>query len=378
MRKVYLDNLKVVLIATIIALHAILGYGGLVEGWTYSGVREATLHPAVEILLLVLISPVGFFFMTLLFLVAGLLTPGSFERKGAGRFAGDRLLRLGVPFAVYVLAIQPTMVYLLEHRYGDTTGSYWQEYLGDERQIDTGPLWFVGVLLVFSLAYAAWRRLRGDRPVAVRPVTLRSLVVAAVLVAPASFAIRIVYPYGGEAGATDLNWWQWPACIALFVLGIRASYLGWLDAVPDDLVRVARRLTLVGLPLMTVVLTEAGFADRLDDALGGWHWRSAAFATVEAVLTVFGSVWVLQLAQRHLDRPLPHGEALGRSAYAAFILQTVFLLALAVAIRPLPMPAEAKAVLVGALGIVCSFGTAWLLVDRVPGVRGPVTLSRRR
>ena len=29
--------------------------------------------------------------------------------------------------------------------------------MGPERRLDTGPLWFVGVLLVFSLGYAGWR-----------------------------------------------------------------------------------------------------------------------------------------------------------------------------------------------------------------------------
>jgi hypothetical protein len=36
----------------------------------------------------------------MLFLVAGLLTPTSLERKGPGPYARDRLMRLGVPFAL--------------------------------------------------------------------------------------------------------------------------------------------------------------------------------------------------------------------------------------------------------------------------------------
>ena len=69
-------------------------------------------------------------------------------------------MRLGIPFAVYVLLIQPDVVYALEHPLGYAPGSYWQEFLGDEGALDTGPLWFVGVLLVYSLAYAGWVHLR--------------------------------------------------------------------------------------------------------------------------------------------------------------------------------------------------------------------------
>ena len=89
------------------------------------------------------------------------MTPSSYERKGARRVVGDRLLRLGVPFLAYVFMVQPTLVYALEHPLGDAPGSYWEEYLGAERQIDAGPLWFVGVLLlIYSLGYAAWPRWR--------------------------------------------------------------------------------------------------------------------------------------------------------------------------------------------------------------------------
>lgn len=60
---------------------------------------------------------------------------------------------------LYVLLVQPTLTYALEHAVGDAPGSFWAEYLGDERRLDTGPLWFVGVLLILSLGYAGWRAL---------------------------------------------------------------------------------------------------------------------------------------------------------------------------------------------------------------------------
>jgi hypothetical protein len=50
------------------------------------------------------------------------------------------------------------------------------------------------------------------------------------------------------------------------------------------------------------------------------------------------------------------------------MLQAIFLMGLAVALRPVPFPAEAKAVLVAVGGAVTSFGAAWLLIRKVPGV----------
>ena len=151
---------------------------------------------ATQVVLFALVSPFAFFLIALLFLVAGLLTPSSLQRKGTARFLGDRLLRLGVPFVVYVLLVQPTLNYALQHPLGAAPGSYWAEYLGSGR-LDTGPLWFVGVLLVFSVGYAGWS-----------------------------------------------NFWEWPACIAVFALGISASRQGWVATVPERLARQCRDLTL--------------------------------------------------------------------------------------------------------------------------------------
>lgn len=121
---------------------------------------------------------------------------------------------------------------------GEAPGSYWAEFLGAEKQLDTGPLWFVGVLLLLSLAYACWMRLRRHRAVGreARTVTARHL-------------IRLVYPFGSDSGFTDLNLWQWPACIAVFTLGIAASSQGWLTAVPDRLRRHGRSVTLAAVAI---------------------------------------------------------------------------------------------------------------------------------
>ena len=372
-RRPYLDNLKVALIAAIIVIHALLGYSSI-EAWTYTGLREVTLAPATEVVLLVGAAPFGLFLIALLFLVAGLLTTPSLERKGTRRFVVDRLLRLGVPFALYVLLVQPILVYALEHPLGRAPGSFWQEYGGPERRLDTGPLWFVGVLLVLSLGHAGWRAARsrwggatgqpGDRG----EITTRTLALAAAVVAPASFAVRLVYPYGSESGVSDLNFWEWPACIAVFALGTAGARRGWTTAVPDPLVRRCRTVTVVAVLAMAGLLAAAGLQDAVEDALGGPHWAAAAFAVVDAVLTVFGSVWLLGVAQHRLDRRFRRMPVLSRSAYGAFVLQTLFLLGLAVTLRPLGLPAEAKALVVAVGAVGCSFGAAWLLISRVPGV----------
>jgi hypothetical protein len=119
---------------------------------------------------------------------------------------------------------------------------------------------------------------------------------------------------------------------------------------------------------MATLLLTAGALDAVDDALGGWHWLGGVFVVLESMLTVFGSVWLLSVAQHRLARRYRWGPMLSRNAYAAFMLQTAFLLALALALRSLPLPAEVKAPIVAVGGIIASFTTAWLLIKKVPAV----------
>ena len=369
-RRVYLDNLKVVAIAAIIAIHGVLGYVAHDQYWSYADVQEVTLATVTEVALFLVVGPFTLFVIPLLFLVAGLLAQSSLRRKGPGRFVRDRLLRLGVPFVIFVVGVWPAMMYALYHPLGQAPGTYAEEFLDVEGNLDAGPMWFVGVLLVFSAGYAGLARLRPVDHVEPRPesVGMPQLLALAAVVAVATFGVRLVYPFGSESGFFDLNLWEWPACLAAFALGITAAPLGWLDAVPDRLWRRCRAVTLVGV-VGAAGLGGAAFAlGDLADLPGGWHWVAMSFAAVESVLTVFGSVWWLSAAQRRLGRGSPLRETLGRSAYAAFLVQGVPLLGLAVALRPLPVPAEVKALVVAAGGVVGSFALGWFLVKRMPGV----------
>ncbi|MDF2093480.1 acyltransferase [Knoellia sp. 3-2P3] len=368
MRWTYLDNLKVVLIAGVIALHGLLSYSPL-EVWPYALVRETTLAEPSHVAALAAAGPFAIFLMALLFLVAGLLTPGALRCKGVRRFVRDRLLRLGVPFLVFVALVWPVLLYALYRPLGHVSGSFWTETRLNVP--DTGPAWFIGVLLVLSLLYAAWAALRAHRAWARRrrrPVTAGSLALLATAVAAASFVVRLWIPYASEA-PLDLNEWQWPECAGLFGLGVVAAGQGWLEVVPRPLARRAGQVTGAAVLGAAAYVGLAGPLGMDFAALtGGLRWESAVFVVLEGVLTVFGSVWLLALAQRRLARPRPRGTELARWSYPAFLVQGLPLLALAVALRPVPAPAEVKALVVAAGGVASSFALAALLV-RAPGVR---------
>jgi glucans biosynthesis protein C len=100
--------------------------------------------------------------MGLFFLLADYFTPISYDRKGGVSFVRDRLIRLGIPWLLYSLQLQP-LVYYIAFGMPLSFGSFYLLYLHGVGSIADGPIWFVELLLVFSLVYAAWRWLTRHR-----------------------------------------------------------------------------------------------------------------------------------------------------------------------------------------------------------------------
>jgi hypothetical protein len=82
-----------------------------------------------------------------------------------------------------------------------------------------------------------------------------------------------------------------------------AARYGWPRHVPDRLRRVCAAValaTLVALPVLALASGLRGVADGVGSYLGGWHWQTLATASIEAILVVAGSVWLVGLAEHRL------------------------------------------------------------------------------
>ncbi|GAA3640336.1 acyltransferase-like protein [Lentzea atacamensis] len=351
------DNLKVILVAWVIGGHALLGYAAI-GGWPYDEVNEVTFHPGVETALAALIGPSGLFFMGTFYFMAGIFTPGSIERKGTRRFITERLVRLGTPWVVSAVVVWPTFVWIAYNGAGQPV-SWWHAFTHRDPFLDSGSLWFVGVLLVFSTVLAL------GPPVRERAITTRTVVGMTVMVAGTTFLTRLVFPArSGQVG--DLHLWWWPQCLGMFLLGaIGGRKLA--ERVPDEIYRACRNVvigTIAVLPIAAALLGVLDLAKNAEPFLGGWRWQALMLALAEGVLVVAGSLWLIGLAQRRLTGQKPLAEGLARSAYVAFVVQGPILLSLATAMRPLELPAEVKAPAVGAGAIALSFAIGWVVTSR--------------
>jgi hypothetical protein len=91
-----------------------------------------------------------------MFLLSGLFVANSLQRKGAGKFLRDRVIRLAIPFAVAAAVIAPLAYYPAYLTTGGdrALGGFWRQWLA-LGYWPAGPAWFVWVLLVFDVVPVA-------------------------------------------------------------------------------------------------------------------------------------------------------------------------------------------------------------------------------
>ena len=191
----FIDNLRILLITLVFFNHLSIIYGSPSGSFFgYQDGQQGMPGAAVYVIYQVIVQA---FFMGLLFLISGYFTPPAYDRKGAKRFLGDRLVRLGIPLLIFAAFIGPELDYVVAEAQGRFAGSFLaflpRLVIGSGGP-ETGPLWFVLALLFFAVGYLAWRTY-SPNPIRARQFpTNRAIFAFALLLGAATFAVRIVFP----------------------------------------------------------------------------------------------------------------------------------------------------------------------------------------
>ena len=310
-RLYFIDNIRSFVIVQVVILHAAVTYSGL-GMWYYR--EAAALEPLTTLSFGIIQSFIQAYSLGLLFLVAGYFVPASFRRKGAGRFLRDRAVRLGVPALIYMLIINPAILYYVMSLSAvaplPAPGGFYLGYLlGLQFLGGSGPMWFAIALLIFSAAYAAARLLRGDPEKrdeekaegaegvegaggaegAGEEATLprhREVIALILVIAAAAFAIRLVQPIGTAVLNMQLSFFA--SYVALFVVGVAARRRRWLARIPYPFGIVWLKAALVGGTAFWLALFLVGIGPEGEISMinGGLRWQSAAYALWEAFFCV--------------------------------------------------------------------------------------------
>jgi glucan biosynthesis protein C len=366
-RLVFVDVLRVALILLVIAHHAGQAYGPTGGEWPVDDpANSAWLGPFFAVN--------AAFFMGLMFLLAGYFVPRSFDRKGTGRFLKDRSMRIGVPLAFFVLLVQMPLVYLNEEP-RLSFSAFIQSLYDSGLQNAYIHLWFLGHLLLYSVAYVAWRLIadrRSNRSPRTWAVPSHAAIIGFVVVlALITWVVRWWFPIDEWIPLFNILATEpahLPQYVILFTLGVLAYRGDWLRQLLTSTGMIWLGIGLVAAGALYAV--NLGAPDVWNDIveLGGRNRQSLLYSTWEAVICAGLSVGLIVLFRRVFRRTNRFFATLAVASLAAYILHWLIVVGIQSAIVDIDLPALAKFALVTAVGATLTLGLAYLFL-KVPGVR---------
>ncbi|MFG3256530.1 acyltransferase [Streptomyces sp. NPDC048172] len=328
--------------------------------------------------------------MPMLFLAAGLGAWYSLRRRGVAGFVRERLLRLAVPLLFAELTMLPLPQWLRERaadpgshesylaflpRYYDVRFAPEEfPFVVQGEVFETGHLWFVVLLLAFSLLLAPlvrWlprghARAARDWSGSLAERRRGAVLLPALPLAVVSALLGLEESYGG--------WHRW-AYLLFFLYGFALAADSRLR---EAMRRDAGLAAALGLALFVAALpgfmtqddpfvdmTAVALAGRTAYGAAGWCWLVAILGLLD------------RRAARRAAAPAPGGGARGRRFYGylgaavlpLYVLHQPIVVAVAYGVVGLEAPMAVKYLLIVAASLAGTFAAYELLVRRTPVTR---------
>lgn len=357
----YIDNLRVLMTVLVILHHTLIAYGAP-GGWYFTD--ATTSKPAIMVMTL-LVATNQSFFMGFFFFLAALFTEPSYNKKGVGKFIGDRLKRLGIPLLFYSFILGPCMNFLIYH-YGLHKQATFLQYLGGYNDwIDFGVLWFVAALLLFTLIFVLVKQT--FKPTAQKHFTFPrngQIFAFAIGLGIVSYFVRIFFPVGWVLHPVGFQLGHFPQYISLFCFGIIASRNQWMNDIPQN---IGKRWGFIALGLVFIVLPVAIVLmdGQLDKVMGGGTWQSFVVAVWEQFTGISIIVALSSIAKYRWNSTSPLLQRASRAAFATYIFHPLIVISLTLLLLQWNIDPAFKVLLAAPCTVTFSFCLGWL-ITRLP------------
>ncbi len=365
-RVFFLDNLKTFLTICVVVFHVGLTYGAR-QGWYYYEPSSGTFLNAFFTIFLSLLRSFG---LEVFFFISGYFACASYDRHGPAVFLRQRLVRLGIPFAVFSVIVRPTLVYILNP--GPDVPYSLLGNIVSFRHVSPGPLWFVEILLLLSFAYLLVRvflqrtgNSREWRP----PVPgMRAVVLFCLGLAAATFVVRVFYPVG--TSLLHFRVASFPAHIAFFVLGIMAFRGKWLEAVNNTLMKRWAMVLTAGVLLFVLLAAYQGvWGAGFRTFNGGMHWQAMFQAVWEPFYMVAITMVLLILFKDRFNGGGQLAKVMADNSYTVFFIHAPIAALLCYSIRGLALYPLAKFVVAAIPSVALCYLTSHFILRRLPYAR---------
>jgi hypothetical protein len=384
-RLLFLDNIKVLFTILVIFQHARVTYNG--AGWWYY--IESNPEDLASVIFFTVLTSVGGLvqasLLGLFFLMGGYFTPRSYDRKGAVSFWKERLRRLGIPLLLYVLIINPIMLYSLA-AFGiepwssvpAMQGSFLDYYLSNFQSLESfihfltnyGPMWFLFVLLLLTAVYTLWRQVtRSDSVQRYIPKEFPIpryfyLLLFAIGLGFVTYLIRMLFSIDNRPFGLPVAFLA--QYLMMFAVGVIAVRYDWFVKMTKDHVKVwsitiATVFVLVYLYAFIFLGMDADFSV----FMGGSGLAALLWALAESVVCV-GMIFVLIplfYARYNHQGKLMHN--LSTSAYHMYLIHPPILVLVALAFASVPLIPVVKLAIVFPLTVLLCYLASHYVLQRI-------------
>lgn len=336
-RMAFLDNLKGFLAILVVMHHAGQPYGPTGGQWPlFHAERFRLLGPFFH--------TNASFFMGLFFLISGYFVHAAYDRKGPWPFLLDRFRRFGIPVLLFGGVVAPLFHHFMERKPWDK--SFFP--------FEWAHLWFLGHLLIYAIAYAIYRSIRGTASLSGTDRSFpsnRSLLAYAILLAVVSVVVRIWFP---------MDHWirfivtaepaHFPQYSSLFVFGVFAARYRWLERIPES---TGRLWLTVGLLATVARFSYTIFHARFLSHDGIWY--SYAWNQWEALVCVGMCVGLLYWFREYGASTKPWARVMGRYAFEVYVLHLPILVVIQEAMEKTSFGPLTLTIVTGTLTIVICY-----------------------
>lgn len=384
-RYLFLDNIKVLFTILVIYWHVMVTY--IEAGWWYY--KESNpVDPISYVFLLLLVSIGGIFQSSLLglfFLLGGYFTPNSYDRKGAYNFWKERLVRLGIPLVFYVILINPLMIYILAKigiapwnttpaLQGSFLDYYYFIFLSWNDFVDflsfSGPMWFLKVLLLFTVVYTLWRQISKLESVNLKiPKELPIprylyLLLLAIGLGFLTFLIRIFYPI--DVRPLEIPLGQIIQYLMMFGVGIISVRYLWFEKMTRKHVKLWLTAIIVSAVLIYLdFFLVLGVDADLIVFSGGLNFHALLFAIADNVICM-GVIFVLiKVFYAKFNRQGSLLRNISSSAYHMYLVHPPILVALSLGIASLELGPILKIGIVFPLAILICYLVSHYITGKI-------------
>ena len=366
-RSLYLDQIKAVIVALVIAIHVPMAFN---IGWI--GVHipvEGTVGPVFKGFFAWYPIAINSFIMPTMFLISGYFVPRSVYKKGIGQYLNDRLVRLGVPFFMGMLLINSSSTMLSKL----SPSSFYAEIPWSNLPLlNTYVLWFLIVLFAFDLlfcGYVVMKRERYEIDETIPAPGMQSWLISAVALGVIEVVMTMQTSLWSALLRSPLSALgiQGPHIFTyafLFFLGCKASCHRWFERLDSRLVMKWFRLSVfLLLGLFGLYMALSFNVDLLDNPSRLFMLAYFLYPFIAWGIMSYLILWF----QRNEDRFGTWLATAGINSYGAYVIHTLVLVVVLLAIGFAGINPWLIAITSTVLSVCISFGLAGQL-RRIPAV----------